>query len=237
MQDKQYSMSNPQDYSKILYQAYDTFMLPLGGKKIPTPYRVNLPFQPDRRKYGKFNPYKLAHDTKQIAQEQSVNLQKFSAEEIRQFMIKNQLGIDCSGFAYQMLNHLLNKLRLGNMKKNGFPKPSSTNVHLLASDKFTIPVKKATDIRTSDLITFNRGAAKLPHVLLILDKTDHEIIYAHSTGATKVNGVQIGKIKITDPQQSLKYQEWDNNLRDGGSLKAYFDETQGDGIKRLKALL
>lgn len=201
------------------------------------PYRVNLPFQPDRRKYGKFNPYKLARDTKQIALEQRVNLENLSAKEIRQFMIKNQLGVDCSGFAYQMLNFLLNKLKLGNMIKNGFPKPSSTNVRILASNKFTVPIKKVSDTMAGDLVTFNRGAAKLAHVLLILDHSGQEITYAHSTGAAKDSGVQMGKIKITNPQQSLKYQQWNDDLKNGKTLADYFDETQGDGIKRLKALL
>jgi hypothetical protein len=229
-------MSNPTDYSQILYQAYDRFILNLGGKKVPTPYRINLPYQKDRRKYGKFNPSKLTHDTKEVAKEQNVNLEELSVEEIRQFMIKNQLGIDCSGFVYWIADYLLNQLGKGSMEQIGFPRASSTNVELLTTDQFTIPVYKIEDIKPGDFIKFNKGGGGVPHILIILEKNPQQIIYAHSSGVSEIPGVHQGTIKITNDQTTLDQQEWPEKLNDGRLLKDSFNPT-ADGVRRLKALV
>lgn len=203
---------------------------------MPTPYRINIPYQSDRRRYGKSSPLVLTRDTKQIAALGGIDLKILSVEEIRGFMMDNQLGIDCSGFAYQMLSYLTKKIGKGSLRMNGFPKPSNTNVAIFASDKFSYPIDSVQEVQPGDLIVFNRGAGQRAHMLVVMEKFDSEIVYSHSTGTASITGVQSGKIQIIDPKGGLQSQEWGHDLKDGGSLKDYFDPKAGDSVRRLRIL-
>lgn len=210
------------DYSKILLDAYAKFLLPLGGKLVPTPYRINIPFQIDRKKYGKSDPETLKRDVEEFAKDQSFNLEKASVEEIKQFMGKNQLGIDCSGFAYHILNFLLNRVGKGSMLKNGFPKASRTNTEKLTSSKFSIIVDGFENAKPGDLIKMD-SEEEIPHILIILSVSNEIITYAHSGKLTKIQGVHQDKIK---------------NGKFPTELSVYkYNEKAGDGIRRLKVLV
>jgi hypothetical protein len=217
--------------STILFNAYQKYFLNLGNKKVPTPYRINVPYQDDRRKYGKWNASKLTHDTNQIAQEQGVDLNSLSVDEIRNFMKSNQLGIDCSGFAYQTLNFLLNKLKKGNLKSHGLPNAANTNVATLGSDNFSIPVKMANS-RAGDMIIFNNASDGISHVVVILEKIPEQIKYIHSADSVENNGVQEGFINISDPAGELENQNWVSDPK----LKSYYKpprQSSGDlGLNR-----
>lgn len=209
-----------QDYSKILLEAYEKFLLPLGGKKVPTPYRINIPFQSDRQKYGKSDSETLLEDTKEFAKNQNFDLNKASVEEIRDFMEKNQLGIDCSGFVYHVLDYLLKQLGKGNLMVHGFPKVSSTNVKILTDEKFTIPVDGFENIQAGDLIRINSQDAN--HILIVLKAEDDKILYAHSSGLTKTTGVHTDQIV---------------NGKFPAELSVFsYNVSAGDGIRRLKIL-
>lgn len=208
------------DYSQILQQAYEQFLLPLGGKKVPTPYRINIPFQPDRKKYGKSDPQTLTKDVQEFAKEQDFDLNKASIEEIRAFMEGSWLGIDCSGFTYHLLNHFLKKIGKGGMEDIGFPKASNTNVEILTSDQFSIPIT-IDQAQPGDLIKLNSDGDGL-HTVIIINRQDNRITYAHSSNMTKIKGVHQDEI-VGD-----KFPE---------ELSVYTYNTQkGDGGRRLKVL-
>lgn len=206
------------NHSKILMEAYEKFLLPLGGKIVPTPYRINVPYQFDRKKYGKSDAQTLVSDTKQKAYEQKFNLEKASVEAIRKFMEENKLGIDCSGFAYHLLDHLLKRIGRGGMINNGFPKASSTNVAILTSDKISIPLE-LEEARPGDLIKLN--SEKAAHVLIILECGD-KITYTHSSRLTNPTGVHTDQIINSQFPEDLKVFS--------------YNEKAGDGIRRLKIL-
>lgn len=209
------------DYSKILDQAYQQFILSLGGKLVPTTYRINIPYQPDRRKYGKSAPAELTKITIEIAHEQNFDLNHASVEEIRRFMEKNLLGIDCSGFVYHLLDSLLKNIGKGGMEKIGFPKASKTNVSLLTSDKFSFQIEDFAQVRPGDLIKLN-SQEEIPHLLIILSYQNGTVVYAHSSSLTKIKGVHQDTIK---------------NGRVPAELHVFsYKIPIGDGIRRLKAL-
>lgn len=189
------------DYAKILQEAYNTFLLPLGGKIVPTPYRINIPYQKDRKKYGKSSPQTLIRHTKQFAKEQNFDLGKATAVEIRKFMIKNKLGIDCSGFVYHLLNYLLKKTGKGSLMDNGFPKASSTNVEILTNRKFTIPVDGFENVKPGDLIRLTNQYGGF-HVFLVLDRNG-VITYAHSSENGNSKGVCLEKISNDNLPKNL----------------------------------
>ncbi|QQG43255.1 MAG: C40 family peptidase [Candidatus Daviesbacteria bacterium] len=209
------------DHASILKQAYQQFILPLGGKQVFTPYRINIPFQPDRRKYGKSSPEKLIKNTLEIAREQNFDLNQASVEEIRKFMEQNQLGIDCSGFVYYLLDYLLKKIGQGGMEEAGFPPASKTNVAILTSEEFSNPVEDFSQIQPGDLIKLN-SKEEIPHVVIILDSQNEEITYAHSSSLTPIKGIH---------QDSIK------NSQFPAELEVFsYNKQMGDGIRRLKIL-
>ena len=213
------------NYSKILREAYDQFLLPLGGKKVPTPYRRNEvgSFQKVGPEFqGKSSPEVLIEATQRLAGEQNFNLNKASLEEIRQFMGKNKLGIDCSGFVYRMLDYLSQRLGLGNLQKSaGMEHVGRTNVAKMTSEEFSILISDFSEAKPGDVLKLNSGEDIL-HGVVILENKDGIITYTHSSNITKVEGVhsdQIIKGKLPDELEVFSY-----------------NPDLGDGIYRLRIL-
>jgi hypothetical protein len=206
------------------------------GTKIWTPYRINIPFQPDRRRYGKESAKRIRLDTIEIAKEHSFDLKEASAEEIGDFMRQQLLGIDCSGYVYQLLDSAL-ATQKSTMEKLGFPKASSTNVALLTSAQYA---KKMTglakDVRVGDLIKFGADELGIMHVLIVISKSADKIIYGHSSAFNSPDGVGLGEISITNPDKSIKVQHWHDILSSGENRGALFNPDRGDGVYRLSAI-
>lgn len=213
-----------QDWSQILWEAYDQFLLPLGGKKVPTPYRRNEigSFQKIETQFqGKSSPDILTKTTEELAREKKFNLSQASVEEIREFMRQNKLGIDCSGFSYRMLNYLVQKVKGKNLEAWGFPHIGRTNVVKLTSDELSVPISAFDQAEPGDLIRLNSTGGIL-HAVIVLSRKGNLITYAHSSSATQPDGVHTGEIIQGQIPADLQYFS--------------FDTTSGDGIRRLKVL-
>ncbi len=184
------------DTAAILRQAYDQFMLPLGGKRIPTPYRRNefgsyQKLGPEFQ--GKSSPEVLTKTTEKLAEAENFDLDKTSVEEIRRFMVNHKLGIDCSGFVYRLLDHLTKKIGLGNLQEAaGMEHIGRTGAAKLTSDRFVVPVPGPALTRPGDILKFN-VLSDIPHVAVILAHENGVITYAHSS-STQANGVHMGQI-------------------------------------------
>lgn len=222
------------DYSKILWQAYDKFLLPLGGKKVPTPYRKNEAgsFQKVGPQFqGKSSALVLTQTTIKLASLKDFNLKSATSEQIRQFMSNNKLGIDCSGFAYRLLNFLVQKIKGKTLESFGLPHVGRTNVAKLTSEQFTDKVDQVADIKPGDLIKLMSNQASW-HCLVVLEKNDRQIIYAHSSSEPLPGGVSQNFIEIIDQIKSLKDQKWLEKFQAIG-----FEPSNGDGVRRLKILM
>lgn len=213
--------------SKTLDNLYQNFILDVEGKKIPIPYRINIPANEHPVRQGKSSPEVILTQLKKDAKDQGFNLRQATVAQTRRFMVKNRLGIDCSGFSYRMVDYLLNTLNLPSLAKSGFPHVGRTNVVLLTSSTHTITINQASMVRVGDLIKIG-SQNKIPHCMIVVGVNTQEIIYAHSSSKTKVTGVHIGKIKILDPALGLEAQEWEEPL--------FYNPTLGDRASRLKIL-
>lgn len=207
----------------ILKKAYNKFLLPLGGKKVPTPYRLNEMDQNNGPQFqGKSSPEILNKTTKDLAKEQRFNLEEASVEEIREFMIQNKLGIDCSGFVYRVIDFLLEKLKKGDLQKYGFDHVGRTNAQALTSDHFSDPVG-LSEVRPADLIKVN-SSQPIPHVMVVLEVKGKKVICAHSSDGV---GVHLSEIEIIDSKKALQDQRWEESY--------YLEKwSSGDGVRRLK---
>lgn len=200
------------DYSDILYQGYKRFVLNVYGKQIHMPYRINIPPDPHPKRQGKSSPQDILKQLKQDALQQGFDLKPASIEETRQFMINNKLGIDCSGFAYRMLDYLLLKLQGKRLKSFLGSHVGNTDVRKLTSAALANRVE--IEIKPGDLIKID-SALPIPHCMVILNIQDGQVTYAHSSKSAQ--GVNL----VTKSLEEIS-QNWNTQA--------------GDGIYRLKIL-
>jgi len=147
---------------------------------------------------------------------------------------KNKQGIDCSGLAYHLLDFYAQLRGLGSVyehligtdNKRGVRRVSA---NLLTSHPNSFPLISISDIQTGDLIRLDSGK----HVLFILENTGNLIRYIHSSNKTKIRGVHLGEIKITDPSKTLDFQQWNEIGLNGHQYSSYFNPKNGDAAFRL----
>jgi hypothetical protein len=186
---------------------------------------------------GKGNFHEIAQATISTAQKQNVDLLKFSNQQIYNFQKKNHIGIDCSGYAYHLLNFLclqsggqnLDDVLVGTDGKKGVRR---VNANLLTSPPNAHEINQYSDIKTGDLIRMDQGR----HVIVIIEKKANKIYYTHSSDQTQDRGVHLGVITLTDPTKTLDFQKWSDTTKKGTPYHQIFDPSNGDGIFRLNCL-
>lgn len=179
-------------YTSIIRQAYNKYFLKFGQCQIQTPYRINVPYQDDRRKYGKSDPLELKNNVIQLVKEKQLDINQMSCEQILNFMIENKLGIDCSGFSYHIINYLLKKVKQTNLQEIGFPKASLANVRCFLSRKLTYKISSYKQLQPGDLVIQIKGSnIGEQHMLIVLKKYKHKIVLIHSSYYNKPTGIGI----------------------------------------------
>jgi hypothetical protein len=221
--------------------------LPLGGKKIRCPYWM------DKNKKGivgpfggKGTPEQIVEATLMAAKKKGINLSVLSPSQIKAFMKKSRIGIDCSGLVFNLLD-ALDREKNGNGLADDIPGARGkllvrASVKMLTDNKVALSVKKASEIQVGDMIRMN-GRRYVKHVAVIVRiKKDakgriKEITYAHSSPRTMIKGVHLGKIRVKNEAGGLEDQEWLEKTREGENYgKFVFSALRGDGIRRLKIL-
>lgn len=207
------------------------------GKKVTLPYWMNKLEQGIYGPLGgKGTPEKLRELVIESAKESGLGLKKMSGEEIHLFMKEKRLGLDCSGFAYQILNFL--DLERGGdglensvIGVNGQMGISKTNADTITNADNSFPIEGYQQIKAGDMIRLNGGK----HIAVITEVNDKEIIYIHISAFTKVKGPHLDRIKIINPELDLGGQEWSEKVSNGANYKdGFFHPNLGDGIRRLK---
>lgn len=171
---------------------------------------------------------------KRIQKKANIDFQ-LTPKYIQKFAKRERIGIDCSGFAYRVLEELArlkyvncSLLDLSEVFEGGITR---TNANTLTLKDYCLKVDKISDINLGDLIRMMNGR----HVAVILKIEDSQIIYAHSSHLTKIQGVHLGVIKIKNLTKSLPHQHWLEETRRGENFgRKYFYEGNGDGVYRLK---
>ncbi len=238
----------PEEVKKIV-EHY--FKLHVNGKKVKTPYHINVKHirAELRSLVGKGTPQEIEEEVNIFAKLRNFDLKKASTDEIRQFMQKEGIGIDCSGLVAHILDIWLKSQKKGNLKSNLiFPKMSllkrikitlrpieNINTDLLTNKSNSIPVK-LENAQIGDLIRL-KGIKTGHHIAIITKVTEKEIGYIHSTKHYgQDNGIKRGKIKILDKKKDLEHQTWLEKDDDGvcWTLKQFLKEKNDNGIRRPK---
>ena len=205
--------------------------LSIGGQTVRCPYYNNKRTKSRaalRVLVGKGSPSEIEEEALLIALRKKINLAELSEEELTAFFVDNKLGVDCSAFAFYMLNAEKNgKLRkkIYIPSKNPIRKIISSlrtvenvNVKTLVHPKNSVAVDLA-QIQAGDMITMIGTGENhnLDHVLII-EQVGYKnggaktISYVHSlwwkADGKYDHGIKHGIIEITDNKKPLIEQQW-----------------------------
>lgn len=221
--------------------------LNLGGKKIATPYFINIGHIKDLRvMVGKGTPVEIEMEAKIWAQLKGIDLDELSDQEIRDFMRQRKIGVDCSGFVFHTLNSIGTKFKVPNQtlwRRFKFWLRPAEN---FGADIMTGPLNttkiELKDVRPGDLIRSKTPRQEIDHVMLVTEVhlddrgLPEHFKYAHSTGQFgKDNGVRIGTVVITNPEGELKDQDWQEKDSEGNipALAGLLIDYADNGIRRI----
>jgi hypothetical protein len=235
----------------------DEFMaIRLGGKKVVCPYYRNTSKERAglRALIGKGDPGEIEKEVLVWAKLKDFDLKKANVKQIREFMVANHIGIECSGFVVHVLNFwlkneekqpLIKYLTFQNNsiidKIRRFLRPvENIGANILTNEDNCEKIEKINDVLPGDLIR-SKGKIKNAHHVLLITKVIKEndkvkeIEFAHS-GEThdEYSGVRVEKIRITNPRGSLLKQDWDVIVNGMSQLDGYKIQSEDNGIRRLK---
>lgn len=161
--------------------------------------------------------------------------EKPPADDLYLLAKQKRIGLDCSGFAYQMLGFFTAS---GIITKTRNPDEifpggiNRTNVKKLTDGKFSEIITAKEDVGTGDLIRMQGGN----HILVVIGTGNGRIWYAHSSSAkyTRVSGVHLGEIIFTNKTGDLRSDTWEEKTVAGISYGRLLVPEKGDGIYRLR---
>ncbi len=179
---------------------------------------------------GKGSPEEIVEEATIIALRKHLDLRTLDEQTIKTFLVDNNLGIDCSGFVYHVLDAEINATKGTSLKKLiSFPFASSpirkiltrlrpvenTNVKTFAHEKNS-SLMSLSEITAGDFITLI-GSKKIgnpDHILLVASVEEHVVTLVHSFKLPKDgkynHGIKHCTVTITDPTKSLILQKWDD---------------------------
>ena len=153
---------------------------------------------------------------------------EINPDEIRKFLVDHNLGIECSGFVTQILRaHYKETANIDIVRKFYITSPrnfarwlvsllrpiENISVRRYADDRNTQKIKWA-EVQAGDVIVMLETGPqnKRNHILLITEKTEDIIKYAHARAWVSEgkygHGVSKGEIKVTNKSGSLLDQQW-----------------------------
>lgn len=143
---------------------------------------------------GKGKPDQIVKAAYDIAFLEGLNLGRSHPDAIREFMLMHGLGIDCSGFVYNILTaadiNLDEILHFEDPEKRGVFKAGAFTFAGKASE--LVEVSALSDL---DLILIKNWQGKYSHVALIL-KNGKELEIYQSTSTIYPAGVRVDKLSI-----------------------------------------
>ncbi|EKD58111.1 MAG: hypothetical protein ACD_57C00027G0004 [uncultured bacterium] len=239
--------------TRLMVEKY--IKLKIGKYEINTPYFENFVRKKRIKRVfaGKGTPEEIQKTAINLFKSHGKNLYDFDPYQIRHYMLMASIGIDCSGFATNIIDTFLKEIYLGSIKKSLRPLKSSlfsyfrhhirtyTNLsaNTLTSLVNCIIIKDINRVLPGDFIRFGPS-----HIAIIssVDKFGNKvkkITYYHSTcDYFEQHGVRKGEIVITNSNKNLENQKWTEILRGKNwSYQDYMSSESGErGIRRLKSI-
>jgi len=177
------------------------------------------------------------------------------ADDIRKFLINNDLGVDCSGFISHILIEHYKETKNINIATRFHFWPikrlwryliaklrpiENMSVRVYAKDENTEKIADARSffnwiwLQPADLITMIETGPnkKRNHMILIVQNEESIIKYVHARAWSSEgkfgHGVSVGQIKITNPGKNLFEQTWEENGKINSDNETFLE---ADGAK------
>jgi hypothetical protein len=215
-----------------------------GGKKLAHPSLA-----------GKGTPDQIISLLVTTAHTYSFDIANSTTDQIREFMINNEIGVDCSGLTVRLIDEFLkanNKPSITKVIKK--PKNLYRRLIFLLRPYSNISARSLSnldncdpielkDIKVGDFIRC-KGVPKGEHILFVTRvNTESDTIksfeYIQSTSKYgNANGIRMGQVIIKDINLPLTKQEWTDKDTDGKNptLEGIKWKEYDNGIRRLKVL-
>lgn len=246
------SLSQP-----ALKMIQDYLHLSFAHKNVRTPYFNNRRSQVRgalRVLIGKGTPQDIVDEARIFSMKEKIDLEKLSDEELTQYLINHNLGVDCSGFVYHILDAQLHATHRKSLKqilhfphaKNFIRKMlvkmrpvENCGVSTFAHEKNSSPVE-LKNILPGDFITIMHAGPKKDynHVILVREVTYEEnkpklIHYSHSfqypNDGQYNHGIKQETIEVVDVGKNILEQKWSESQMQGYCRNAEMVE-----VRRLK---
>lgn len=233
--------------------------------------RVQIPYYLARDQRWKIWSFSSKGTPKQIHQELAkkakaarFDLEKATAEEIHQFMRDTKVGVDCSGFAYHVLDPLVKEKtgkglgswirRYGGLKGTlekyllSYGRVRRIGTKELTKRLNSLVIRRIEDIRPGDLIRRverqRQPSGLRPRHIAVVVRVETEdngdlraITYAHSSRETETYGPHLAKIEVVNPHGWLDQQRWLEKTKGGKDYgKVFFSSKYKSGDRRLRCL-
>ncbi len=226
-------VSNLLDGTRGVVDAYTS----LPTLSISTPYYNNRSHGQRaafRALIGKGTPEEISEEFSLMLLKERKVLENMSFEDRTKYAVTHNLGIDCSGFVFHVMNTLCHEThRKGLRAYISFPRSwnivrrliarfrvaENTSVYVLSHDANSIPVS-VQDARPGDVVTFlatKREERSRDHIVLIDSVTKHEngttsltFVHAirHPEDGLYNHGIKRGEITVTNPNGLIQEQVW-----------------------------
>jgi len=168
---------------------------------------------------GKGTPKEIEEEAVLFALREKIDLEKLNETDLKKFLVDHNLGIDCSGFIYHILDAQLKAQNKGGLKKHlkhpWIKNPlrkfiaklrvvENTGVSTFNNDVNTSKVK-LSDIKPGDLIIMmNTGLKNDMHHILIF----HEVQFI--SNPSEATGRDLSKNKSNETQNTVVIQNTDS---------------------------
>ncbi|QQR93776.1 hypothetical protein IPJ91_01300 [bacterium] len=227
--------------------------LNLGNKKVRCPYYINSKHTKMdlRTLVGKGNPNEIEDEVKIWAQIMKFDLNNSSESQIREFMQKFGIGVDCSGFVAHILNTELKSRGMKSLKhilkfQNNDVRAKFSRLlkevefisaNTLTNESNSVKIR-LDEVQPLDMIRLHSIIPGGFHIALVTKVENNEITYIHSSKFyLDENGVRYSKIRITNlGSEDLSDQEWVDVDKNGKNwIKEEYETNKEDsGFRRLK---
>ncbi len=209
----------------------DYLNLNIAGKKIRTPYFNNRRNQVHgglRVLIGKGSPKDIIEEVTILSLREKADIKDLSEKDLQKYLVEHNLGIDCSGLVYHVLDAELKSRNKGSLYKH-IRRPWIKNpIRKLIAKLRTVENagvstfnssanSKEIDLKNIQpgdmIIMMNTGKDhNIHHILLVHEVGDKTIHYTHSfqypEDGRYNHSIRQESIAITDPDKSLLEQDW-----------------------------
>lgn len=239
--------------TKVLKFIEKYFNLNVKGHKVISPYfKRTGGFFTSKLYSGKDSPEHIEQEINSYLDKNKIHVS--NPEDIRKIMQEINLGIECSGFVYQVINFSFVEVFNMNELKTYLPvepitKPRkyisrkyrpecSVNANMFTSQPISTAIQ-LDDIQPYDFIRTRGGK----HILLVIEvKYDNSkpayIKFVHSSYSYNRDGVRYGEIFVS-PDMKLINSTWNDNDQTediNHAFKGYREKHIDNGVYRLNSM-